>query len=423
MKIPRGVQPVQWRNKDGSKSIRYRVRIVRKDIREDQLFETLEEAVEFLGNTKTMAGREAITAGREAASERERAISAMLLSPPMSHYFKTYRERYVGDPGLETDPLKKRGKKSAYSRWASIESCVVGYTPSKLKGLTGILATSSALPRKPLGELLAVEFTPAVADEFIAERLKTVKPSTIQREINDLRAFFNRLHRIDAEAARVVGNNPFTLYDKFLLKKAMEEFDGSRDVRMVDFGDDAESRLFDSLRACENPAMLQIVGLALETGMRRSEILSLRWAQIKDSHVELKRTKTKARKVALSPAAKAILESVKKDGEKLFGYTLDGFASNWKRSRKRAGLDGFRFHDLRREFISRILEGLADPSSAAVCYAAGMSDPKHVENAYIKPAEVRKSLKNGIASQRDLMRTIGHETARTTFRYAALRKK
>jgi integrase len=221
----------------------------------------------------------------------------------------------------------------------------------------------------------------------------------------------------------VVGNNPFTLYDKFLLKKAMEEFDGSRDVRMVDFGDDAESMLFDSLRACENPAMLQIVGLALETGMRRSEILSLRWAQIKDSHVELKRTKTKARKVALSPAAKAILDSVHKDGEKLFGYTLDGFASNWKRSRKRAGLDGFRFHDLRREFISRILEGLADPSSAAVCYAAGMSDPKHVENAYIKPAEVRKSLKNGIASQRDLMRTIGHETARTTFRYAALRKK
>ena len=51
--IPRGIQAVVWKNKDKSTSVRYRVRIKRKDYKEDRLFDTLEEAKEFLQLSKS----------------------------------------------------------------------------------------------------------------------------------------------------------------------------------------------------------------------------------------------------------------------------------------------------------------------------------------------------------------------------------
>jgi len=46
-KLPRGIQVVQWHNDDKSKSVRYRVRIQRKDFKSDKLFDTQAEAESF----------------------------------------------------------------------------------------------------------------------------------------------------------------------------------------------------------------------------------------------------------------------------------------------------------------------------------------------------------------------------------------
>ena len=149
----------------------------------------------------------------------------------------------------------------------------------------------------------------------------------------------------------------------------------------------------------------------------------LRREQLKDGYVELKRAKSGARKVLLTADALATLNGLEDREERLFTYTLDGFASNWKRVKKKAGLAGFRFHDLRREFISRLLESMANPSSVAVAQMAGMADPKYIEKAFVEPGAVRAMIKHGIRSQSDLMRTVGHSSPKTTLIYTALRKK
>lgn len=413
--VPRGVQVVKWKNTDGSKSVRYRVRIVRKDFAADKLFDNLDEAVEFRNNSKTKAGRDSIV--RDKA--RVEAITRLIVSPPLSHYTQIYRDRYIGDPDKEVDYTRRRTKYSALSLWRSIETCEVRYTPAELNAITGMLRTSMILPRKNLGDLRLSEITSAVCDSFIIERLKHVKPSSVYRELTSIRAFFNRLHRIDPVAAKSIETNPFAGHDQKLLDYAQEP----RDVRLQDWGEDAEKRLFDALASSSNPEMLQIAALTLETGMRRSEVLGLTWEAVERGYIELRRTKTKPRKVVLTEAAKKIIETVERKDEKLFHYTPAGFSKNWDRLRKKAGLAGFRFHDMRRESISRMIESMANQSSVAVAALAGFRNPHYVEANFIEQAAVRRMLKEGVKDQRDLMRNVGHKSARMTLAYTALRKK
>lgn len=413
--IPRGVQVVKWKNADGSKSVRYRVRIVRKDFAADKLFDNLDEAVEFRNNSKTKAGRESIVRDKT----QEEMIARLLVSPPLSHYTKIYKDRYIGDPDKEADYTKRRTKYSARSLWKSIEACEVDYMPAHLKTMTGVYRSSTIQPRKKLGDLLLDEVTSSVCDSFILERLKHVQPASVYRELTAIRAFFNRLHRIDPVAAKLVEKNPFADHDKELLDYVQEP----RDVRLQDWGEDAEKRLFEALGSSANPEMLQIVALTLETGMRRSEVLGLTWEAVDRGYIELKRTKTKPRKVVLTEHAKRVIETVVRKDEKLFHYTPAGFSKNWARLRKKAGLDGFRFHDIRREAISRVIESLSAPSSVAVSALIGMKNPAYVEANYLEKVEERRMLKEGVKSQRDLMRNVGHSSPRMTLAYTAIRKK
>jgi integrase len=105
-----------------------------------------------------------------------------------------------------------------------------------------------------------------------------------------------------------------------------------------------------------------VVVLALETAMRRSELLALRW-----EHIDLVRqtallpdTKNgTSRTVPLSTAAVELLKSLPRNisGEvfPIKYFTLD---AAFKRAVKRAGLKDFHFHDLRHTAITVMAEKL-----------------------------------------------------------------
>jgi integrase len=122
-----------------------------------------------------------------------------------------------------------------------------------------------------------------------------------------------------------------------------------------------------------SPWLANIVRLALATGMRRGEILGLKWAQIdldrKTAHLVAGATKTnKSRTVPLSSAAIAVLRGLPRsyDG-KVFPIGWSGFGNTFARACKRAGIDGLTFHDLRHEATSRLFEkGLAIQEVAAI---------------------------------------------------------
>jgi integrase len=121
------------------------------------------------------------------------------------------------------------------------------------------------------------------------------------------------------------------------------------------------------------PHLYAVIVGALETGMRRGELLSLTWADVRWNenaiYLPLKRTKTrKHRVIPISQRLKAVLDMrrLDPDGEELSasafvfgnecGERIKSIKTAWKLTCKRAGVRGLRFHDLRRELASKLLE-------------------------------------------------------------------
>jgi integrase len=190
-------------------------------------------------------------------------------------------------------------------------------------------------------------------------------------------------------------------------------------IRKRRLTEDEENSLYAELSKCSNPEMAEIFGLALTTGMRRGEILELKWSNVKENTIDIERAKAGPRTVVLENEAKLVLASAlkrKKPGDdRIFHYTPDGFATNWDRVKKRANIENFRFHDCRREFISRIVERISNPP--VVAEKVGMSDVNHVNRQYVQPAVDALSDENGIQSMTGLLKSVGHARINTTGRY------
>jgi integrase len=107
--------------------------------------------------------------------------------------------------------------------------------------------------------------------------------------------------------------------------------------------------------ACGDDDFGRIIKLLLLTGCRRSEIGALRWAEIDGDLMTLPGSRTKNHKAhspTLPPLALEILESIPREGrEYVFGGGDSGFTT-WSICtallRRRAGVENWTLHDLRR---------------------------------------------------------------------------
>lgn len=147
---------------------------------------------------------------------------------------------------------------------------------------------------------------------------------------------------------------------------------------------DEERQLMSAVARHTNPMLRWIVVLALETGMRSSEISSLRTDQVDlDRRVaRLDMTKNgSARTVPLSRRAAEVMREaldhpVRPTGCYLIFFGEPGrdserrpyqFKKTWTDLKMRLGLTDLRFHDLRHEAVSRMVEaGLSDQEVAAI---------------------------------------------------------
>lgn len=128
-----------------------------------------------------------------------------------------------------------------------------------------------------------------------------------------------------------------------------------RRVRFLE-RDEAE-RLNEALPAHLRP----VVQYALATGCRMSEILQLEWRRVdfarRVAWLDPGTTKNgEGRGIPLNRDAVLALRSVEGQHEKWCftyqGSCMDAVGSAWKRALKRAGIEGFRFHDLRHTWAS-----------------------------------------------------------------------
>jgi integrase len=155
------------------------------------------------------------------------------------------------------------------------------------------------------------------------------------------------------------------------------------------------NKLAKELGRCRNPLILPLVRLALATGMRRSELLSLTWSQVDFQRGIIALLKTKngyPRQVPLTEEAIDVLWGLGRNGERLFPLSCNAVRMAWQRARNRAGLTGFRFHDLRHEAISRFFEmGLSLPEVSMI---SGHRDPRQLlRYTHLEAAKIAEKLR------------------------------
>lgn len=192
-------------------------------------------------------------------------------------------------------------------------------------------------------------------------RLKKVRPATINRELGILR---HAISVAKAEWGLDLDGNPFAE-----VRKPQNDAGRTRRLRP-----DEIERLQTALDGCRNKQLPLLVALALETAMRRGELLNVRWSDVNERRRTLFIPETKnghPRTIPLTDRALAILRELRQLGpqsdDRITSATAYAVRLGWDRAIRRAQIKGLRFHDLRHEAISRFFElGLSTPEVALI---------------------------------------------------------
>ncbi|AWL19467.1 site-specific integrase [Acinetobacter nosocomialis] len=195
--------------------------------------------------------------------------------------------------------------------------------------------------------------------EWREQRLIKVKGATIRREFILLSGFFSWC--IDVK--RWLGVNP--------LREIKFPAESPHRERVIT---DEEIEILLPFMSTE---LRNIFLIALETGMRLSEICNLKWEKIKldKNYLILNLTKNgRAREVPLSMKAVEIFKSIgpKKQGP-VFNITSDEATVEFREAKEEAGLEGFTFHDSRHTAATRIAQKI---QLLDLCKMFGWSNPR-----------------------------------------------
>jgi integrase len=183
-------------------------------------------------------------------------------------------------------------------------------------------------------------------EKYRNRRRKEVSTSTVNREIACLKHMLNK-----AVDWGYLADNPLRSMKLFKEPPGRVRYLTEREL----------SRL---LNYCPDK-LRSIVIVALNTGMRKGEILNLKWQDIDLNHrlITIKQTKNnEIRTIPINDTLHAELRSMNRelDSQYVFvnertGKPYTDVKTSFKTARKRAGIDDFHFHDLRHTFASRLV--------------------------------------------------------------------
>jgi len=191
--------------------------------------------------------------------------------------------------------------------------------------------------------------TPLEIERFRASRLRRGNTrSTVNRYLQLMGKMFNL-----AIEEGYLEENPARKVKSFSEKNNLKE-------RILT--EEEEEKLMEN---CSD-TLKSIVAVALNTGMRRAEILNLTWNQVDFQAKRIKVEKTKSGKVRFIPINddlfKQILKRKNENGQSAFVFLnpatkkpfLD-MKTPFKRACRISEIEGLRFHDLRHTFATRLV--------------------------------------------------------------------
>ena len=185
--------------------------------------------------------------------------------------------------------------------------------------------------------------------EYITSRKGIVKASSINRELNTIRKVFSLALDND-----LIDKNPCRKLGNLRIKNPPERY----------LTKDEEVQL---LKVC-SPTMQAVIKTAILSGLRKNELLNLKWVDINfnEKYLIARETKNnKTREVPLCEPLIEVLNSITKIGEYVFinPITLDKYKdvrSSFDRAVKRSGIPHISFHKLRHTTASRLNESGVD---------------------------------------------------------------
>lgn len=228
-------------------------------------------------------------------------------------------------------------------------------TPHKRSCDTERIVLQTLLKEAWVNEPL-LQLNAAAIAEYRDRRLASVKPATLKRQLNIVK------HACATAEREWDWLSPLSLLQRVTLPKNTEHV-----VKRITADD--EHALIEAAQQSRTSNLSELLILAIETAMRRGELLALEWQDINFERRELlvQRSKNgKSRTIPLTARAQATLAAMKSDCTKpVFPLSANAVRLAFERVRKRAGLKDVRFHDLRHEAISRLFDrGLTTPEVA-----------------------------------------------------------
>ena len=189
--------------------------------------------------------------------------------------------------------------------------------------------------------------------EFRDRRLLSVTPNTFKRQMNIIQS-----------AARMASEEWGWICTMVLFQNIKLPKQNERQVRRIT--PEIERALLAGTSSGRNPFMKPLIILAIDTGMRRGELLRLKHGDwdARSGLININETKNGRCRVipATKRAANTLSELTTNKCKALLPTTGNAVNLSFQRLKSRTGLTWLRFHDFRHEAISRFIEmGLSIP--------------------------------------------------------------
>ncbi len=194
---------------------------------------------------------------------------------------------------------------------------------------------------------------PQDIDDYKSSRLSKVSPATVNRELQVFRHLFNLASRWN----KFFGKNPVSISGLLAVNNKKE--------RILSL--DEEKRL---LASCD-AYLRNIIITALYTGMRKGEILTLKWENVdlESGLITIDQTNSKSKKMRRIPINSVVRRLLLEQKLKCAGneYVFlsskgtpykrhDSLTRAYSLALEKAGIKGLRFHDLRHTAATRMVE-------------------------------------------------------------------
>jgi|SRR5579885_21732 integrase len=230
-------------------------------------------------------------------------------------------------------------------------------------------------PDMPFGELAARFLAETQPKPHHRDRLKILLPYFAETPIGQIHRGVVREYRKDRHERKTLTettvNRDLEVLRHLLFWAVDEGYLGTNPLGRMPMASErrkpravmtvAEEQL---LLAAAAPHLRLIIVAALDTGMRRGELLTERWEHVDFARRLLSVTHSKtaggeAREIPLTSRLCETLATMRKPGGLVFEFRhrpIHILKTAWKAAIRRAGIRYYRFHDLRHTFNTRLLE-------------------------------------------------------------------